>query len=111
MMSGYESGDWFVQKLGSLFVCTIAKSFSISTTVGSGFGQTLNYGNATVKIVLPITPASQPAAVVNIGNRTGFVASCNFDTSTNELVATLALMNFTAPDVYIRAIVVAEASQ
>ena len=111
MMSGSYYGDWFVQKFGNIVICSLAKSFSVSTVEGSGYGGTLKYGDTTLRIELPITPVRQPAIAANLGNRTGFIASCNFDSVTNELVLSFALMNFSAPDLYVRAIVVAEVAQ
>ena len=45
-----------------------------------------------------------------MGNREGFVSSCNYDSATNDLVVSLALMNFSATDVFLRAIVIGEAA-
>ena len=111
MMSGTYYGDWFVQKFGNIVICSLAKSFAVSTVEGSGYGGTLKYGDTTLRIELPVTPVRQPAITANLGNRSGFIASCNFDTVTNELVLSFALMNFSASDLYVRAIAVAEVTQ
>ena len=46
--------------------------------------------------------------MANVGNRSGFVDSCNYDTVTQDLVVSLALMNFTATDVFLRAVMIGE---
>lgn len=102
------SGDWSVQRLGGVAICTLAKSFAISTTEQSGFGQTLRYGAASLRVASPVTFSGQPAAVANVGNRSGFVDSCNYDTVTQDLVVSMALMNFSAPDVFLRAVMIGE---
>ena len=55
-----------------------------------------------------MTFSGQPAAVASIGNRSGFVDSCNYDNATQDLVVSMALMNFSATDVFLRAIVIGE---
>ena len=91
-----------------MVICTLAKLFSISTVTSSGFGETLKYGSAGLRIALPVPLSGQPAAVVSMGNREGFVSSCNYDSAASDLVVSLALMNFSATDVFIRAIVIGE---
>ena len=82
----------------------------ISPAINSGFNATLQYGAVTLRLAVPVSFSGQPAISVAMGNRDGFVSSTNFDSSTGEVVVSLAMMNFSAANVYLRVIAIGKVS-
>ena len=58
----------------------------------------------------PVEFSPSPAISASMSGRDGFTASTSYDEATKEIEVSLALMNFSATDVYMRIIAIGKVS-
>lgn len=109
-LSRTTSDGWTIQKIGTMAICSIARTFNISTSHTQGFGKTLDYGGSSVKLASPVIFAGSPVIMASMQGRDGFISTTNYNESTHEMYIGLALMNFSANSIGISAIMIGEVS-
>lgn len=103
-----EQGDgWTVQRIGDIAICFTVEHFTgLRPVEKTGFVSTLKYGQVDLRTKPPVAFSSEPAISASMSGRDGFTISTNYDEVAGEVAFSLALMNLSATDVYVRIIAI-----